>query len=147
MLSLAAHSQAVCGGEWHCDLESNCYRQHWLNKTLLPDEVNLTKIFGREPLPLGEWFVINLYREDIEAQLRSWKKASISGKWMEGRNPTSSSELPADALEQIKHAQNCGADYRLSYEQLISNWDEYITTILKRADWPYETILKATIRT
>jgi len=81
--------------------------------------------------------VVYLYRENRNAQLASWEKASRTGEWLAGyfSEPT---DFPANAVELIEQAKSIYkpiAKVVLSYETLIADWEATIARILAIAGW------------
>ena len=145
MHSLAQHPQAVCGGEWHCPEESRCDPEHWKNRQTRA--CNLIKVCQHEPIPF-DGLLIGLFREDIEAQLRSWRKACLTGEWVAG-SVSEPVEFPADARQVIIYTNgriNEECDRVFSYESLINHWHEITETILQAANWEQWPIDMATLK-
>lgn len=144
MHSLAEHPDAVCGGEWHCVDEISCRQDHWRNKHFR--KCNLIKIMFQEEIPFPG-LLVGLFREDIESQLASWKKACDTGIWMTGQT-VQPSPFPClqDAREKIictnKRLYEC-CDLVYSYESLVNHWDHIVKIILTEANWPIVRINKA----
>ena len=132
MLSLSQHHQAVCGGEWHSEDQYRCDPGHWENKKTNPDKVNLIKVFWPEPIPF-DGMVVHLYREDIESQIASWERASETGEWISGKS-SEPTEMPANARSIIA-GSSYQADVHISYEWMVSHWEETIAMLLEMAGW------------
>lgn len=144
MHSLATHPQAVCGGEWNQPYESRAVPEWWRNKTDRPGAVNLCKVFAPEKIPFENTMIVYLYRSDRDAQLASWRKASATGTWMAGMTsePTEFPSNAADLIEQAESQYRPIADVAISYEELVSRWDETISTILTTSGWDPASIVK-----
>ena len=141
-LSLSTHSNARWAGEAFNPKFGAPDTEHY----------NLFKVF---PHPEVESFLglpntlrVYLWRQDTEAQLRSWKKACKTGKWLADQEgllePAAFSYK--DALNQIRWADSNflkAAHYTVSYERLVSHWNDTLRNILILASWPYEFINQA----
>lgn len=154
--SLAQHPDVRYAGEYYTEDTNRVYEDYLENK--LSGNWNLTKIFYLEPIPIKLFSGINvssnttiphkdpsaysfvsifLYRENIEAQALSYVRACTSGEWINGcfNEP----EIPLDDfVERVKTSNTelinlCR--YHISYEELISNWDDVISKILDIMQW------------
>jgi hypothetical protein len=108
------------------------------------ENCNLFKVFpydcrhpGYERL-MARAVVIYLYREDRDAQLRSWRKAAETGLWYSGQIEPHKVPYPEDAYATIEMGEQLFASravMSISYESLITEWEESIAAILKLAGW------------
>lgn len=139
--SLAQHPNAVSGGEWfNWDVEDWVLR----NRELRPTKCNIFKLMPFDA-HRDEWleivragFVVHLWRRNRSAQLRSWQKACVSGKWLEEDPEGSKFDFPSNAREIILDANQkyaLLADFSLTYEAMIEDWDGSVSQILEQAGW------------
>lgn len=155
-LSLARHRQAVNGGEWCNMIEGENELDVWKRKQngvacnlvkVMPQHFSSPRYlecFRREAVR------VYLYREDRDAQLHSWERASKSGNWIAGqRYPVQSEWNRARAVGLIEQAESMYrpvADVMLSYERLIGDWDASVLEILTMACWDSLPISMATMK-
>lgn len=155
MLSLDSHPDAVCAGEvCNADAEPDLWG-HSGSRSEFIDSHNLFKVLSvyRSHSDfqqfLGWGFRVYLYREDIDAQKRSWIKAATTGVWMDGQSrPYIAPKPTSDYMDaEIAFADRMmmrQADLVLSYETMVSQWDHTTRTIQKAAWWPVKTLPMAT---
>ena len=157
MFSLAKHPDARLGGEVFCDAVPAADWSDRASCQRLIDKSNLFKLMSiyrhRKHFDLfdGWGCVIYLYRQDIEAQLASWRKACESGQWVAGWRSIEPMEYQMErAIESIKVADAMflrRADLAISYETLVDKWDASVAMILAAAGWPQQTLEQATEKT
>lgn len=127
----------ISGGEWYQHEPSRNLPEVLENKIHRPTLCNVLKVFYSD---MGKYAfdkllqsrkLIYLYREDIDAQLASWKKACETGLW----TPTSLPKpvaFPEDAEEQIHKAEELFsplASLTVSYEELVTSMTTLINKI------------------
>ena len=141
LFALAVHPLAICGGEV-CGEEADAAPGHWLARS--SGNWNLGKVFWCEKdkpgflEALSSSCVVYLYREDREAQLRSWSKACATGEWLK-EHVGPRCDLPENAAEQIEEAAKLfrpNASLALSYEELTADWSGSVQRVLEAAGWP-----------
>lgn len=156
MYSLAQHSDARMAGEVFC-VDDHLAGVDWSSDDdpqPVLDQFNLFKLLGiyyRRPhfdrfRNLG--VMVYLYRRDTEAQIRSWQKASESGKWLSEYTPIAGQPFDiANALDEIRTADMLflrDAQLAIAFETLTEHWHATIRTILDLAGWPQQTLPMAT---
>lgn len=90
-----------------------------------------------------------LYREDRDAQIRSWRRAEKTGLWTIGHSKTTVSRKRAPIEQLVNAAEQMfrpRAHIVTSYEEMTANWDDTIKKILAAAGWPIQKLGKATKR-
>ena len=146
--SLATHPDAKSSGEWYNPRRGP---RNTLNKEKGAEYCNLFKFFGdhtgrKEFKEITERsYKVMLFRVDVEAQLRSWKKACKTGRWIAEGDCGPAMPFPNNARHLIENGHRLFrpmADFYISYEDLIRNWDEVTKAILERAGWSAAPIAK-----
>ncbi len=134
--SLAVHPEASSASEWF-----------YLDRPGGHASANLLKLFStdegfdtfQEVLASGT--VVFLYREDREAQIRSFERALSTGVWTaeEGKTTEIFPPMPREhIISNIERAEQLfrpRASLLVSYEEMIGNWDATIAKILGLMGW------------
>jgi LPS sulfotransferase NodH len=140
--SLGRHPQAISAGEW---FNNECEPFVVENKKLGVDGCNLVKFCGIQAyVPVVKRLIrspaalkVYLFREDVDAQIESLRKACRTGKFVE-ELPGPPKPFPDDPMKPIRLAEQHfrePADFVVSFEQMVSNWDAVIRQILLAAGW------------
>lgn len=157
--SLAQHPEVRYAGEYFNPDPERTLPEFWDNR--LSGNWNLTKLMYLEPIPNTIYSAnkftqtyddyssldvpvlsynpvcIFLFRENIQAQHESYIRACRSGEWVNGLTVDSIEPL-SDFIERVQITNtelinHCR--YHVSYEELISNWDNVISKILDIMQW------------
>ena len=166
--SLATHPDVRYAGEYYNNDISRIYPEYLNNR--ISGNWNLTKTLYLEPIPpklfssttvLPKYspsvysepipytpVTVFLYRENISEQHASYLKACQTGEWIAGCFNTP--EIPIKNFIELVQQTNTKliniCSYHISYEKLISYWDESITKILDMMKWKQQSLSQATQR-
>jgi len=156
--SLAQHPEVKYTGEYFNPDPKRTLPEFWNNRMTY---WNLTKLMYLEPIPNAVYsenkfthpdddyssldvpllsytpVCLFLYRENIAAQHESYLRACRSGEWVEGLTVDPIEPL-VDFVERVQVTNTeliNQCRYHISYEELLSNWDEVISKILDIMQW------------
>lgn len=124
--SVAQHPDAVSASEWFNPKAPQYARK---NRNERPDDCNLLKLMIYEHRRPAFREVFNsgirvfLFREDVDAQIASWRRACRTGMWVDGVLD-SPEKFPGNARQLIQKAENLflpECHMSVSYECLIEN--------------------------
>lgn len=149
--SLANHWQARSAGEWY---QSRLPDSAKLNR-IRPDAIDTCNLFKLFSMDLGNAdfakivdgaYVVYLYREDVRAQVASWRRACSTGVFSAEGRPRPQEMTVSDPWAAIGAAEDYLrplADIVVSYEELVSDWNGTIARILSGAGWAVYDIPQA----
>jgi len=156
--SLAQHPEVKYTGEYFNPDPERTLPEFWNNRMTY---WNLTKLMYLEPIPNAVYsenkftqtyddyssldvpllsynpVCLFLFRENIEAQHESYRRACRSGEWVEGLTVDPIEPL-VDFVERVQVTNTeliNQCRYHISYEELLSNWDDVISKILDIMQW------------
>ena len=164
--SLATHPDVRYAGEYYNNDISRIYPEYLNNR--ISGNWNLTKTLYLEPIPPKLFssttvlptyspsvysepipytsITVFLYRENISEQHASYLRACETGEWIAGC--FNAPEIPIKDF--VKTVQECNKElskscrYHISYEELLTSWDQVITKILDIMKWKHLVLSQAT---
>lgn len=148
--SLAAHPQAVTGGEWLSIDRLEFNTKQAIENIKSGADCNLFKCFFADRKNPEFWNLfhrcdcrIHLYRRDTDAQLLSWKRACETGIWVKDQRNPLKMDPPYDMLHRIEESRTFLTPLchmAICYETMIEHWEATIEYVLAVADWQQVTL-------
>jgi len=157
--SLSQHPEIKYTGEYFNPDPERTLQEFWDNR--MSGNWNLTKLMYLEPIPNSNYHsnkfsvtyddyssldvpllsynpvCLFLYRENIAEQHESYLRACRSGEWVNGLTVDPIEPL-VDFVERVQVTNTeliNQCRYHISYEELLSNWDDVISKILDIMQW------------
>lgn len=157
--SLSQHPEIKYAGEYFNPDPERTLQEFWDNR--MSGNWNLTKLMYLEPIPNSNYHsnkfsvtyddyssldvpllsynpvCLFLFRENIAKQHESYLRACRSGEWVNGLTVDPIEPL-VDFVERVQVTNTeliNQCRYHISYEELLSNWDDVISKILDIMQW------------